>query len=100
MHRDVWDHTQQVEVLDELKLGAGLVRGTEDVDEQTTGQGTGEDAISVDVGLVQAASDLAARALGLGLVNAERAIGVRLSDSTGDEESRGEGQDVGELHFD
>ena len=48
--------TKDVEVLNELPLGAGLVRGTEDIGEQTTGEETTEDAISLDSRLVQAAS--------------------------------------------
>ena len=48
--------TKEVEVLNELPLGAGLVRGTEDIGEQTTGEETTEDAIRLDSRLVQAAS--------------------------------------------
>ena len=58
--------TKEVEVLDELVLGASLVGGTKDVNEQTTGQEAGEDAIRVDLRLAQAASGRATTTLGLG----------------------------------
>merc|ERR1711866_18678 len=68
--------TKEVEVLNEIPLGASLVRGTKDISQQTTGEDTAQDAISVDVRLVQAASSLAAFTLGLVLVDGSaRAVG-------------------------
>lgn len=87
--------TKEVEVLDELVLGASLVGGTKDVNEQTTGQEAGEDAIRVDLRLAQAASGRATTTLGLGLVDGRGAAG-------GNAEGEGENGtvDSGELHCD
>ena len=87
--------TKEVEVLNELPLGASLVRGTKDISQQTTGEDTAQDAISLDVRLVQAASSLAAITLGLVLVDGSgRAVGSNA-------EGEGEGSDNGgEVHCD
>ena len=90
---------EEVELADEVGVGAGLVGGTEDIGEQTAGQQVVEDTVTLHVRLVDTAGDLAAGALSLGLRDAGRATSVRLGNGTGDEESRGEREDTSELHF-
>lgn len=80
-------------------MGASLVRGTEDVGEQTAGQEVVKDTVTLDVRLVDTAGDLAAGALSLGLLNAGGATSVRLGNGTGDEDGRGEREDTREMHF-
>ena len=87
--------TKEVEVLDEVPLGAGLVRGTEDVVQETFGEDTAQDTISLDVRLVQAASSLAALTLGVVLVDSSG------SAAGSNAEGEGEGSDNGgEVHCD
>ena len=87
--------TKEVEVLDEVPLGAGLVRGTEDVVQETFGEDTAQDTISVDVRLAQAASSLAALTLGVVLVDSSG------SAAGSNAEGEGEGSDNGgEVHCD
>lgn len=78
-------------------MGASLVRGTEDVVEQTTGQKVVKDTTAFDVRLVDTASNLAARALSLGLLNGGGTTSVRLSSDTSDDGR--EGEDTREMHF-
>ena len=87
--------TKDVEVLNELPLGAGLVRGTEDIGEQTTGEDTAQDTVSLDVRLVETAGSLATVTLVLVLVDGGgRAVGSNA-------EGEGEGSDNGgEVHCD
>lgn len=89
------EHTEDVDLANELSLSAGLVGGTEQVADQTTGKEVVEDTVTLDVGLVDAARDLGAGALGLLLVDARSTVGSN---------AEGEGQDdtvdCGELHFD
>lgn len=87
--------TKEVEVLNELPLGAGLVRGTEDIGEQTTGEDTAQDTVSLDVRLVETAGSLATVTLVLVLVDGGgRAVGSNA-------EGEGEGSDNGgEVHCD
>ena len=87
--------TKEVEVLDEVPLGAGLVRGTEDVVQETFGEDTAQDTISLDVRLVQAASSLAALTLGVVLVDTSG------SAAGSNPEGESEGSDNGgEVHCD
>lgn len=98
MDHEILKHTEQVEVLDEFELGAGLVGRPKDVVEETLGQETGEDTIGVDVGTVDTASHLTPVALVLVLVDAQTSRGVAGlgSDTQGESE---EGSDGSELHF-
>ena len=87
--------TKNVEVLNKAELGAGLVRGTEDVVQETFGEDTAQDTISVDVRLAQAASSLAALTLGVVLVDSSG------SAAGSNAEGEGEGSDNGgEVHCD
>ena len=87
--------TKEVEVLDEVPLGAGLVRGTEDVVQETFGEDTAQDTISVDVRLAQAASSLAALTLGVVLVDSSGSAAG--SNAEGESEGSDNG---GEVHCD
>lgn len=94
--RALRDRTEQVEVLNELVLGAGLIGGTEDAGEQTTGEDAREDAVGVDLRLAQAASSRGTTALGLSLVDGGRAtVG---SNAEGESEDGTVGS--GEVHCD
>lgn len=92
--------TKDVEVLDELELGAGLVRRTKDVDQETTSEETAEDTISLDFRLVQAAGLCAATVLVGALLDAGTAGRGSLRDGS-HTEGEGEGSDnSGEVHCD
>ena len=99
LHDESEIHTKEVEVLDELPLGAGLVGGTKNIDEQTLGQETAGNTISMDIRLLHAAGNVATTALGLGLVDGQGTrTTVRLG-SNAEGEGEGSGNN-GELHFD
>lgn len=87
--------TKEVEVLDELPLGASLVRRTKDVGQETTGEQTAQDTVGLDVRLVETASSLATLTLVLVLVDGSAgAVGNNA-------EGEGEGSDNGgKVHFD
>ena len=92
--------TKNVEVLNKAELGAGLVRGTEDVVKETFGEETTEDTISLDFRLVQAAGLFAATLLVLALLDAGTAAGGSLRDGS-HTKGKGEGSDnSGEVHCD
>ena len=93
--------TKEVEVLNEIPLGASLVRGTKDVDEETLGQETAGNTISVDIRLLHAAGNVATTALGLGLVDGQGTVGRRAVRLSSNAEGEGEGSgNNGELHCD
>ena len=87
--------TKEVEVLDELPLGASLVRRTKDVGQETTGEQTAQDTVGLDVRLVETASSLTTLTLVLVLVDGSAgAVGNNA-------EGEGEGSDNGgEVHCD
>ena len=93
--------TKDVEVLDELPLGASLVRRTKDVDEKTTGEKTAEDTIRFDGRLVQAASLSTTTVLVGALLDTGTAVaGGTLRDGR-NAEGKGEGSDDSrEVHCD
>lgn len=86
-------HTKQVEVLDELPLGAGLVLGAKERNEDTLSEKAASDTIGVDIIATQAAGLVATRGLVGDLVD----LGG-LGDGSN---AKGEGDkssDGGELH--
>lgn len=87
--------TKEVEVLDELPLGAGLVRGTEDIGQETTGEQTAQDTVGLDVRLVETAGSLATLTLGLLLVDSSGSAAG--SNAEGESEGSDNG---GEVHCD
>ena len=93
--------TKEVEVLNEIPLGASLVRGTKDVVEETLGQETAGNTISVDIRLLHAAGNVATTALGLSLVDGQGTVGRRAVRLSSNAEGEGEGSgNNGELHCD
>lgn len=92
------DHTEQVEVLNQLPLGAGLVRGTEDIGQETTGQEARGNAISLDFAVIKAAGHVTTTALGLSLVDSEGGVVLGLS-SNAEGEGKGGSEDSSEVHF-
>lgn len=85
--------TKDVEVLNEMELGAGLVRGTQDVLQSTTSEKASQDAIRLNGRLVQATSVNATTLLLVVL------LGTRITSS--DTQSEGKGSNNGgEAHGD
>ena len=92
--------TKEVEVLNEIPLGAGLVRGTKDIGQETLGQETAGNTIRVDIRLLYAAGNVATTALGLSLVDGQGTVGRRAVRLSSNAEGEGEGSgNNGELHF-
>lgn len=85
--------TKDVEVLYEVPLGAGLVRRTKDITQETTAEQTAQDTIGLDCGLVQAASLSSTIVLVGALLDTGTAVaGGTLRDGR-NAEGKGEGSD-------
>lgn len=64
-------HTKNIKILNKRELSTRLLLGTDDGGKQTLGQKTGEEAVGVDVGVLETAGEVAAAALVLLLVDVD-----------------------------